>query len=34
MKVLTLVYSAWAATGGTIVIAIFNGGPMAVLFGL
>jgi amino acid transporter len=26
--------SSWAATGGTIVTALYNGGPMAVLYGL
>ncbi|KAI5777623.1 amino acid/polyamine transporter I [Geopyxis carbonaria] len=29
-----IIANAWAATGGTIVIAIYNGGPMAVLYGL
>ncbi|KAH0604846.1 uncharacterized protein H6S33_006514 [Morchella sextelata] len=29
-----VVANAWSLTGGTIVIAIFNGGPMAVLYGL
>lgn len=28
------VNSAWSLTGGTIVVAIGNGGPMAVLYGL
>ncbi|KAI9668573.1 MAG: hypothetical protein M1831_001012 [Alyxoria varia] len=29
-----VVANSWAATAGTIVIALFNGGPMSVLYGL
>ncbi|KAJ0418276.1 amino acid/polyamine transporter I [Aspergillus carlsbadensis] len=29
-----IIANSWAATGGTIVTALYNGGPMAVLYGL